>query len=180
MRPEKSEDEGGGGLLAELSEYAVGNRISTITAVARLMQDGFTMTDAAAVLSLPYNEVVRAMADPRAGIVKRRVAVEKSGPDLLAAAQAAFRLERAWEVVTAAMDDADKWARLQAANMVIAADRAAKDKGPQRIEIVMSPAMMFDDQKLQDDDTEDAETDDFALDDGIGAELTDFSMQNEG
>lgn len=179
MRPETSEDEWGGGVLPALGVPAVGDRVSTIAAVARLMQDGFNMTEAAAVLSLPYNEVVRAMSDPRAGIVKRRVAAEKSGPDLLAAAQAAFRLERAWEVVTAAMDDADKWARLQAANMVIAADRAAKDKGPQKIEIVMSPAMMFDDQKLQDEPEEDAEPDDFALDDGIEVELTDLERQIE-
>jgi hypothetical protein len=135
-------------------------------AVARLVLDGYSMVDAAAVLSLPYSEVVRAMKDPRADVIKRRLAADSGGYDALAAAQARFRLERAWEVVMASMDDPDKWARLQAANMVIAADRAAKDKGPQRIEVVMSPAMCFDDQDLQDDDGDDAERADLTGADG--------------
>jgi hypothetical protein len=80
--------------------------------------------------------------------------------DRLHQARAEFRLERAWEVIDSELESSDKWLRHQAAGLIIAADRAAKDKGAQTINVVLSPEMVFDDQNLQDDGYSDADSPD--------------------
>lgn len=149
--------------------------VSTIKAVARLHADGIKPDEIALALSISRYKVDKALKDPRMRLAVARIQAERAGEvavtEQIAAAQAEYRLARAWEVLDMELESSDPWIRHQAALAIIAAaNRAAETAGQQQL--IIAPELAFDDQDLQDagDDDSipgelmvvDAETDDDA------------------
>jgi hypothetical protein len=153
------------GSLSAISS-AEAAQISTITSVARLQVDGHTPPDIALALGISAQKVKAALGDPRMRIALIRARAVAAGDmsvaETLALARAEYRLARAWEVLDSEMDAPDPWIRHQAALAVIAA--AARDgESKAATEIVVSPDLVFDDQDLQEDGPDGADSGDLMV-----------------
>ncbi len=120
-------------------------RVSLIQAAVRLRRDGLAREDIAGVLGVSTYKISQALKDPRAAIVERRLDADAADDDALHAAQSAYRLSRAWEVLDMEMDSSDPWIRHQAALAVIAASAKSSQARPST-EIVIVPELAYDDQ----------------------------------
>lgn len=137
-------------------------RLPIIYSAVKLQHQGYTGPEIAAILGLSYMRVYRALHDPRAAVVGKRLVVDKDAADAIQKAQADYRLARAWDVLGDELESNDRWIKHQAALAIIAASKADKT-GPSRTELVVSPELAFDDQNpddLQDDVPDDADSDD--------------------
>jgi hypothetical protein len=129
-------------------------RLSLMYAAARLLAQGLGKVDAAAMLGVSYSTFYRATSDPRFIVVQRHLLADSLGLEAAQKARRAFRVDRAYEVLESELDSKNEWLRHNAAVALIAAEKSDASKDRPRVEIIMSPAMGFDDQEL------DAESDD--------------------
>jgi predicted transcriptional regulator len=140
-------------------------RVSTMYAAAKLLAQGLTQTEAAIVLGVSRMAIVRAVHDDRFVAIQKRFLSDSAGMEASRAAKMAYYLERAYETLHDELESKNEWLRHNAAVALIAAEKSDATKDRQRVEIIMSPAMAYDDQELdetademQEEPSDDAET----------------------
>lgn len=133
--------------------------VSTIKAVAKLHADGIRPDEIALALSISRYKVDKALKDPRMRLAVARIQAERAGEvavtEQIAAAQAEYRLARAWEVLDMELESKDPWIRHQAALAIIAAANRAAETASQQ-QLIIAPELIYDDQDLQDKDEDSA------------------------
>lgn len=157
-----------------------GSRLSLLYAIARLHSEGLQSSEIGTVLNMASSVVRGAMHDARYDLVERRVMLDKGLQNAISSAQARYRVERAYEVLTGELDSKSEWIRHGAAMAIIAADKADKGQGGGQVQIILSSDMDFDDQSdLQDTVPDDAKAGDLTMFDAQFADSDDSDQQNE-
>lgn len=161
MRPETDGSDNAG----DVSVLEEPTRLSLIHSAVELKIEGYTQPEIAVILNVTRRRISLALCDDRAKAVEGLLLADRGKGDVMGKAQAAHRLKRAWEVVEDGLSDKNVWVRQQSAGLIISAAKADAANGTNRLEVIMSPDMAFDDQDLQDEYSDTAYQDDLTRSD---------------
>jgi len=134
------------------------DKLSLLYAAVRLKLDGMSNPAIAVALGLGVSRIARALRDPRAAVLEKRLEMERTGEkgleDAIQRARAEYRVARAWERLEAELDSKNEWLAHQSALAILAASARAQGQGGSATELVVSAGLAFDDQYS--DDLQDA------------------------